>query len=228
MSAFYPRGGKGGWKLAIPADKRSGRAMSNHAVEVPVMLQKTVCGAVFALLLVSLFSAGGCSSGATVGSALGIAAYPIPMSPYFQHKLEEEFWDKERYDTVPILGPITEGGPPVALDPPSQDEIMRALEAARPVEGGFPFLHETQRNNVRIVVEPIADYVDEPRNYPLIGPAQLHHAHYKCTIYFTEVTRTGWPVPYTTRNEDAQEVVYIDHNHLHLVGNVNAGPGSEY
>ena len=32
------------------------------------------------------------------------------------------------------------GGPPVALDPPSPDEVMRALERARPVEGGWPLL----------------------------------------------------------------------------------------
>jgi hypothetical protein len=153
---------------------------------------------------------------------------PIPISPYFQDELEDRAWHKERYQMVPILGPITEGGPPVALDAPSQDEIMRALEKARPLEGGLPFLHEVQRSNVRITTEPIADYVDPPRVYPLIGPAQHHHAHYKCTVYFTEVTRVGWPVPHTITNEDAQEVVYIDHNHLHAVGNVDGGVGSEY
>ena len=158
-----------------------------------------------------------------------LPAHSTPPSMMIElDELEDQFWEKERYDAVPILGPITEGGPPVALDPPSDDEIMRALEDARPLEGGLPFLHEVQRNNVRIVVEPIADYVDPPRVYPLIGPAQLHHAHYKCTIYFSEVTRVGWPCPYTTRNEDAQEVIYIDHNHLHMVGNVDPGPGSEY
>jgi hypothetical protein len=191
------------------------------------MLYKTVSAAVLTLLLVSLFGATGCSTTAA-GPHLGILAYPIPVSPYFQDEMEDIFWDEERYDPVPILGPITEGGPVKALDPPSDDEIMRALEEARPLEGGIPFLHETQRNNVRIVVEPVADYIDPPRVVPLIGPAQLHHAHYKCTIYFTEVTRVGWPVPYTTRNQDAQEVIYIDHNHFHIVGNVDTGPGSEY
>jgi len=196
------------------------------------MLYKTVSAAVLAFIAVSLLSATGCSN--AVGqpvvphSVLGLGSVPIPVSPYFQDEMEDRFWDAERYDTVPILGPITEGGPTVALDPPSDDEIMRALEEARPMEGGIPFLHETQRNNVRIVVEPIADYIDPPRVVPLIGPAQLHHAHYKCTIYFTEVTRVGWPVPYTTTNEDAQEVIYIDHNHFHMVGNVDPGPGSEY
>jgi len=86
------------------------------------------------------------------------------------------------------------------------------------LKGGVPLLFEKQRNNVRMVIEPIADYVDPPRVYPLIGPAQLHHAHYKCTVYFSEITRVGWPVPYTQNDEDAREVIYIDHNHLHMVG----------
>lgn len=191
------------------------------------MPYRRVSAAVFALMLVSLFAATGCST-ITAGTQFGLLTFPLPVSPYFQDELEDQFWEQERYDTVPILGPITEGGPVVALDPPSQDEIIRALEDARPLEGGIPFLHETHRDNVRIVVEPIGDYIDPVREYPLIGPAQLHHAHYKCTVYFTEVTRIGWPVPHTTRNEDAQEVIYIDHNHLHLVGNVDPGPGSEY
>ena len=62
----------------------------------------------------------------------------------------------------------------------------------------------------------------------LLGPVQLHHAHYKCTVYYSEITRVGWPVPYTTVDEDAQEVLYIDHNHFHMVGNVSGGPGSNY
>jgi hypothetical protein len=164
----------------------------------------------------------------TNGNSLGILAIPIPVSPYFQKAQEDRFWENERYNNVPILDPITAGGPTTALDEPSDDEIMRAFERANPVQGGLPLLHEIQRNNVRIVKEKIADYIDPPRVYPLIGPAQLHHAHYKCTIYYTEVTRVGWPVPYTTRNEDAVQVIYIDHNHFHRVGNPDAGMTSAY
>ena len=190
------------------------------------MFRRTVYVGVCILVLPALISAGGCNT--AQGPTLGLLGYPIPMSPFFQDQLEDNAWEKERYERVPILGPITAGGPAVALDPPSEDEIMRALERANPLEGGVPLLHEVQRNNVRIVVEPIADYVDPPRQYPLIGPAQLHHAHYKCIIYFTEVTWVGWPIPHRTINEDAQEVIYIDHNHLHMVGNVETGPGSGY
>ena len=112
--------------------------------------------------------------------------------------------------------------PGEVLDPPSDDQVMRAWEKANPVQGGLPFLHEIQRNNVRIVKEKIADYVDPPRVVPLIGPVQLHHNHYKCTVYYTEITRVGWPVAYTQTNEDGQEVVYVDNNHFHMMGNVDA------
>ncbi|MGE0605891.1 MAG: hypothetical protein AB7O62_02105 [Pirellulales bacterium] len=154
------------------------------------------------------------------GPSIGLLSFPIPLSPYFQKQQEDRYWEQERYERVPILGPLTSGGPAVALDPPSPDEVIRAMPT---IEGGIPFGHERQRNNVRMTIEPIADYVDPPRVYPLIGPAQLHHAHYKCTIYYTEITRVGWPIPYTTVDEDSREVIYIDHNHLHMVGNVDEG-----
>jgi hypothetical protein len=164
----------------------------------------------------------------TQGPSLGILSIPIPVSPFFQDEKEDEFWEHERYDRVPILGPVTSGGPPIALDAPSDDEVMRALEKVRPVEGGVPCMWERNRNNVRIVKCKIADYVDPPRHYPIVGPAQQHHAHYKCTIYFEDVRRVGWPVPHTLRDEDAEEVIYIDHNHLHMVGNVDTGCNAKF
>ena len=172
----------------------------------------------------------GCGWGITTqGPSLGpVLAIPIPVSPYFQDQKEDEAWEKERYDRVPILGPVTSDGQPVALDPPSDDEVMRALEKAQPTEGGIPLLWERSRNDVRIVKEKIADYVDPPRQYPLVGPAQQHHAHYKCTIYYEDVRRIGWPVPHTLRDDECEEVIYIDHNHLHMVGNVDTGAGAKF
>ncbi len=190
------------------------------------MYTKTASAVVYTLVLVLLLLSTGCS--VTLGPSLGMMSYPVPISPYLQKTYEDRFHIHERYERVPILGPITPGSPTTALDTPSEDEVMRALEDARPLQGGLPMLQEVQRNNVRIVVEPIADYIDPPRVFPLIGPAQLHHAQYKCIVYFTEVTRIGWPVPYTTTDEDCQEVVYIDHDHLHMVGNLDPGPGSNY
>ena len=191
---------------------------NRHRVHHPsVGSHRVRCTTLLALALVGL-STTGCY--APWNYNLGFLQFPIPVSPYYQHKQEEKFWKKERYERVPILGPTTSGGPAVALDPPSDDEVMHALESARPVQGGVPFLWEKQRNNVRIIKEKIADYVDPPRFYPLIGPAKLHHAHYKCTIYFDERTTIGYPVPHTLHDKEAIEVVYIDHNHFHMVGDV--------
>lgn len=162
--------------------------------------------------------------GAVLAVSVGCTPLPllpgIPMSPYFQDRKEDRFWEHERYERVPILGPITSGGPPRALDPPSDDEVMRALPS---IEGGIPFLYERQRNNVRIVVELLSDYCDPPRVYPLIGPAIHHHAQYKCTIFSSETAIYGWPVPHTNVDMDNVQVVYIDHNHLHMVVDSEAG-----
>lgn len=181
------------------------------------------------LIAISSLSTSGCFWGlTTLGPSLGPFAVPVPISPLLQKRKEDEFWLHERYERVPILGPITQGEEIVALDPPSDDEVMWALEKAYPVQGGVPFLYEHNRNNVRITKVKIADYVDPPRVYPMIGPAQQHHAHYKCTIYYEDVRRVGWPVPHTLVDQDAQEVVYIDHNHLHMVGNVDTGENSQF
>ncbi len=190
------------------------------------MSYRTLALRVLPLVALATMSTG--CVGITSGPDFGLFGVPIPVSPYFQKMEEDEAWHHERYGRAPILGPLTAGGPAVALDPPSDDEVLRALERAKPVQGGLPFLHEVQRSNVRIVKEKIADYIDPPRFIPLIGPAQLHHAHYKCTVYYSETTRVGWPVPYTVQDQDAAEVIYIDHNHFHMVGNVDAGAGAAF
>jgi hypothetical protein len=162
--------------------KDTNAAMTKH------WIRRMMLGAI-ALMAVSTT---GCY-GVHNGFNLGWVGYPLPVSPYYQHKQEEKFWKKERYDRVPILGPTTSGGPIVALDPPTDDEIMHALEKARPVQGGIPLL---------------------------FGPAQLHHAHYKCTVYFDEKVIVGYPVPHTMDDREAVETIYIDHNHFHMVGDV--------
>jgi hypothetical protein len=190
------------------------------------MSTKAARAAIGMLGLLSLLCTVGCTS--VAGPNLGMLNFPIPVSPYFQKLPEDKFWNHERYERMPVLGPLTPNTPATALDEPSDDEVMRGLEKARPIQGGLPGMYEVQRTNVRIVKEPIADYIDPPREYPLVGPAQLHHAHYKCIIYYTEITRVGWPIPYTNTDEDSQEVIYIDHDHLHMVGNVDPGPGTGY
>lgn len=136
----------------------------------------------------------------------------IPVSSYYSKQVEDAYHEEERYGKVPILDPVEgENAPLFCLDPPSQDEVIRTLRDSP--DGGFAFLAETQRDNVRIVVEPTADYLDECRFYPMVGPARLHHCHYKCTVYYEKTIRSDWPVPFTHK-DDTQEVVYIDHDHL--------------
>src|SRR5688572_10473656 len=105
--------------------------------------------AAFAVLVTAAALANTGCIGITEGLNLGVFAIPIPVSPYLQDKKEVEHWNHERYARAPILGPLTAGGPTAAIDPPSDDEVMQALEKAAPVAGGMPLLHEIQRNNVR-------------------------------------------------------------------------------
>ncbi|MFN0198128.1 MAG: hypothetical protein ACKVT0_15380 [Planctomycetaceae bacterium] len=136
----------------------------------------------------------------------------IPVSAYFSQKVEDAYHEDERYNGVPVLDPIEgENAPIFCMDSPTADEVMRTLPDD--TAGGFAFLAETSRNNVRIVVEPLVDKLEECRFYPLVGPARLHKCHYKCTIYFEKVIRSDWPVPFT-HSDQTQEVVYIDHDHL--------------
>ncbi len=135
----------------------------------------------------------------------------IPVTPYFSQKVEDEYWEEERYKKVPILDPVEEGVPIFCLDAPSPDEVMRALPDS--TAGGVPFLAETSRNNVRMIVTPIVDRLGECRFFPMVGPARIHHCHYKCTVFFEETKRSHWPVPFT-HTEQVEDVVYIDHDHL--------------
>ncbi|MFM8292732.1 MAG: hypothetical protein ACKOC4_13690, partial [Planctomycetia bacterium] len=91
------------------------------------------------LLLAVVIAAGtvtqsGCFWLTAQGPNLGPLAIPIPVPVGVQKNKEDQFWEYERYERVPILGALQPGGPCVALDEPSDDEVMRALEKARPVE----------------------------------------------------------------------------------------------
>jgi hypothetical protein len=183
------------------------------------MPSTTYSAACCTLLAVTMLAGSGCAT--AFGPSLGIFGVPIPVSPYHQKIKEDQFWEHERYDRAIVLPPIPPGGPALAIDEPSDDQVMRQLERIDQVQGGLPFLHEIQRNNVLIVKEKIADNVDPPRVYPLVGPAQLHHSRWKCTVHYTRVARVGWPLPHTLV-DDVEEVIYIDQSHLHMVGNVEA------
>lgn len=136
----------------------------------------------------------------------------IPVSPYYSELIEDAYLREERYDKVPILDSVEgEHAPIFCQDAPSADEVMRTLP--NDTSGGWTFLAETSRNKVKIVTEPIVDRMDDCRFFPLVGPARLHHCHYKCTVYYDLIKRSDWPVPFHFKDESVQ-VVYIDHDHL--------------
>ena len=212
----FAEAGRGKWVI--------GRSSAMKSKGFSMSTKKNVM-ALWAIVTAGLLAGSGCTS---LGPNLGPLAFPIPVSPYFQKKQEDQHWVKERYGRVPVLGPLTADTPPLAMDEPSDDEVMRAFEKARPSEGGIPLLHTVQRKNVRIMKKPIDGSVDPPRFYPLIGPAQLHHSRWKCIIFYSQVNWAGWPVPHRTIDEDASEVIYIDRSHFHMVGNVDTGKGTNF
>lgn len=114
-------------------------------------------------------------------------------------------------DHIPILDPPAAGADgPCCLDPPTESEIWSKIPKFR--HGSDPF-YTVQRNNARFVIEKIGEKVDPPTLYPLAGRCELVHCHYKCTVYFDELTESDYPIPFSTRNGRV-EVVYLDKDYL--------------
>jgi hypothetical protein len=143
--------------------------------------------------------------------SMGVAT-PIPVPPWVTERMEEKYCHKNDFRT-PILPPIREGfPPPVCEDPPDDARVIRAMPR---VPRGVPYFFEEFRDNIQVVKELIVDKIDPPRFFPLVGPAQLHHCHWKCTIYYDETCESSYPFPFRCQRPRVQ-VVYIDLDHLHL------------
>jgi hypothetical protein len=137
---------------------------------------------------------------------------PIPMPPWVTERMEDKLCHKNDFRT-PILPPLQPGSPPpLCEDPPDEAQVLRAMPR---VARGVPYFYEEFRDDIQIVTERIKDTIDPPRFFPLIGPAQLHHCHWKCTIYYTETIESSYPWPFRCVKPRVQ-VVYIDKDHLHL------------
>jgi hypothetical protein len=137
---------------------------------------------------------------------------PIPVPPWVTERMEEKMCHKNDFRT-PVMPPIRPGGPlPTCEDPPDEARILRAWK--RPVRG-IPYIKEEHYDDIQIVTELVRDVVDPPRFFPPVGMANLHHCHWKCTIYYKETVESGYPFPYRCVR-DAVEVIYMDLDHLHL------------
>jgi hypothetical protein len=147
-------------------------------------------------------------------------SFAFPILPSQQARLEADM-KREQEDRVPILDPIPgEFAPASCLDQPSEDEVW---EKVPKFKTGSPVFYETQRNNVRILIEKIGEKVDPCKVYPLAGACQLIHCHYKCSVYFDESYWSDYPIPFNHRKARV-EVVFIDKDHLRRCG----GPASTF
>jgi len=137
---------------------------------------------------------------------------PIPVQPWVTERMEEKYSHPNDWRT-PIMPPIRDGFPaPLCQDEPSEQEVLRAM---RRVTRGVPYVYEEFRDDIEIVFEKLVDKIDPPRFFPLVGPAQLHHCHWECVIYYTETVQSDYPFPQYTKRSRVQ-VIYIDKDHLHL------------
>ena len=162
------------------------------------------------LLLFAPLSGTGCSPFAAPFS-MGLLT-PVPVPAWVPSRIEEKYNHKNDFRTA-VLPAIRPGFPPPACeDPPDDGQILRAL---KPVARGVPYVYEEFREDVQIVTERIVDRIDPARFFPLVGWAQLHHCHYKCTVFFTETRQSEYPFGYYIK-KPVVEVVYIDKDHLHL------------
>jgi hypothetical protein len=145
----------------------------------------------------------------------GPAAAPtdrvIPVQPWVIERVQEKYIPRNDHRT-PILPAIRPGQRLRCDDPPDRAAILRALPR---LTRGIPCVYEESRDNVAFTVKKLVDRIDPPRFYPLIGPAQLHHCHYKCTLRYTLAVRLEYPVPLRLALPRV-ETVYIDRDHLHV------------
>jgi RNA polymerase sigma factor (sigma-70 family) len=96
------------------------------------------------------------------------------------------------------------------LESPPAEEVLRALpQGPRDV----PTVLTVSRDDVKVVAERLARQVDPPRFFPLVGVAELHHCHWKCTVYYSETVESKSPFPVRSTRPRV-EVVYIDKDYL--------------
>ena len=114
---------------------------------------------------------------------------------------------------MPIMPPIRDGyPPPICEDPPSERKCCGPCPASR---AACRTSTKSSATTSYIVKNRLVDKIDPPRFFPLVGPAQLHHCHWECVIYYTETIQSDYPFPQYTKKPRVQ-VMYIDKDHLHL------------
>ncbi|MBX9656059.1 hypothetical protein K2Y11_20785 [bacterium] len=173
---------------------------------------RQMCATLLACVAVGMSTGCGSHVFPYIGDAWFPFWLPVPVpqiiGDYIQEKLEKDYRD------VPIMPPVRDYAPAFCQDPPSEYDIVRAMK--KPSCGGkIPYLYEKHYSNMEFVIEKLVDSIDDCRFYPLLGPAQLHHCHYKVTIYFTNLQYSYYPFSFWVNQRDV-DVVYIDKDHFHI------------
>src|SRR5439155_26255920 len=91
-----------------------------------------------------------------------------------------------------------------------EKDVLRALPQ---LPRAVPTVLEVFRDDITVVSERLAGRVDPPRFFPFVGRAELHHCHWKCTVYYSETVESR--DRYVERSKRPRvEVVYIDKDYL--------------
>jgi hypothetical protein len=117
-------------------------------------------------------------------------------------------------DQAEVRGQIDPAASDTAAEPPTQDEVLKALGKAHGDANGQ---HGVTRTKVRMLIERSKDTLDPQMAMPQLGLAQTHHIQFKCTIYYTETAQVDLPTPHKTVDENCKAVIYINRDHLHRV-----------
>jgi hypothetical protein len=113
-------------------------------------------------------------------------------------------------ERVPILDPIPGNSTASCCpDPPSEAQVWAKVPGFQGLQTPYD---EVQRNNVRFTIEKTGERADPCKVYPLAGPCQLVHCHYKATVSFDEALFAGGRS--VTPPKARTEVVQIDKDHL--------------
>jgi hypothetical protein len=108
---------------------------------------------------------------------------------------------------TPILPALRAGEPVPAPPPPTlEDVVMQRPEIAAKI------VLSCKRDQVQMMAEQLTDWIDPPRIYPMIGPAQMRHVHWKCILYYPQPEQENGR---TFLRYRSGETVYLDSDYLH-------------
>jgi len=97
------------------------------------------------------------------------------------------------------------------LDPPTTAEVLKAL--INDAQCVWAALSDSDRKNVKIVLESIVSKDGVCRHYPLVGPASLKTCHLKYRVSFDRAAPTDPKIP-LDHVERLEAIVSVSRNYL--------------